>query len=212
MNTSTPFEPPTTAREWLILVPTALERERLELPAGLPVELAGFGPLAAAASASFALSRHQPQRVLLVGIAGSFDPEALPVGTATSFGEVACDGVGVGAGPAALLPSQLGFPQLDGERPIFERTPLAGAGGLLVTAPSASANTIEAGARRARFPGALAEDMEAFGVALACHLAGVELFVVRGLSNVVGEREKSTWQIEAALAAAGTLARKLIGA
>jgi hypothetical protein len=47
-----------------------------------------------------------------------------------------------------------------------------------------------------------AEDMEAYGCAAACALAGIPLMVLRGISNVRGERDKSQWRIADALKAA----------
>ena len=53
----------------------------------------------------------------------------------------------------------------------------------------------------ARHRGALAEDMEAFAVALACARAGLGLSVLRGISNEVGDRDPRGWAIGPALAA-----------
>src|SRR5439155_15243049 len=95
---------------------------------------------------------------------------------------------------------------------IDERHPLARAlhdparPALLLTTCAASDSAAHAAIRRARFPDALAEDMEGFGVALACRLAGVPLSIVRGVSNVAGERDPARWRIPAALAAARTRA------
>jgi len=61
-----------------------------------------------------------------------------------------------------------------------------------------------------RFPDAKAEDMEAFGVAMACHLNQVPLTVIRGMSNAAGERDKQQWQLDEALASALALAREII--
>ena len=61
--------------------------------------------------------------------------------------------------------------------------------------------------RRARFRDALAEDMEGFAVAFACALAGVPVSIVRGISNVVGDRDPAHWRIPAALAARARAAR-----
>jgi nucleoside phosphorylase len=47
--------------------------------------------------------------------------------------------------------------------------------------------------------------MEGFGVALACALERVPLAIVRGISNLVGDREPARWRIPAALAAARRL-------
>ena len=48
--------------------------------------------------------------------------------------------------------------------------------------------------------------MEGFAVALACALARVPCAIVRGISNVAGDREAGRWRIPAALAAARALA------
>ncbi len=202
-----PGLPPT-----LVLVASALERERLSALGGIPVGLArtencGFGPVTAAARAAELLARLAPARVLLVGIAGSFEAQAAPLGSATAFGLVRLDGLGVGSGEGFLPPSRLGLPQWPGPPPIEERLALAGAAEPeLLTVCSASASPAERAARARRYPRALGEDMEGFGVALACHLAGVPLAIVRGFSNAVGERDKDAWRIDEALAAARTLA------
>jgi futalosine hydrolase len=56
----------------------------------------------------------------------------------------------------------------------------------------------------------MAEDMEGFGVALACRLLGVPLAIVRGISNEAGDREHARWQVPAALAAAADLAVRVL--
>jgi futalosine hydrolase len=47
-------------------------------------------------------------------------------------------------------------------------------------------------------------------VALACLLGGVPLGIVRGISNDAGDRDKSRWQIPAALTAAAELALRIL--
>lgn len=215
----------------LVLVPTPAEREGLSALGGLgedrgPPALCGFGPVAAAARTAALVERLAPGRVLLVGIAGTFDEGRLALGEACAFGSVVLDGVGVGEGAreeaeegdGPLTPSALGLPQWaggdgTGSAPIHERLPLAAPGGDgpgLLTVCSASADPRQAARRRERFPGAAAEDMEAFGAALACALAGVPLSVVRGASNRVGDRDRGGWHWEAALAAARDLALALL--
>jgi futalosine hydrolase len=212
----------------LLLVPTELERARLEdrggWPAGLAqVECCGFGRVAPAARTAALSTLLRPARALLVGIAGTYDPAAWPVGSAAEFAAVALDGVGVGRGAELVPPRELGFPQWPGEPgaaargidPLYDRLALAVPGGaacapLVLTTCAASANPAEARERRARFPEAAAEDMEAFAVALACALAGVELRVVRGISNAVGERDPSRWRIPSALEAARARALEVL--
>jgi len=192
----------------LVLVPTPLELRHLEELGGFPgcvLARCGFGPVAAAARTAELLARLRPPRAWLVGLAGSLGAE--PLGAALRFTRVRLDGVGVGAGSAFRPASRIGFAQWEeGEERIEETLALAAPGAPceLLTVGAASATPAEAAARRARYPEAAAEDMEAFGAALACRLAGVELGVVRGLSNRAGERDAARWETHAALAAART--------
>jgi futalosine hydrolase len=204
----------------LLLFPTALERQRFDDQGALAPGLAlaavcGFGPVAAGARTAQLVSELRPSRVILVGIAGAYDLTTLPVGTAHVFGRVAIDGVGAGAGKDFLGPPALGFPQWPGSpqtthAPIPDEleldvpavAPADASGGLLLTTCAASGSKPHARERLERHASAIAEDMEAFAVALACALHGVPCTVVRGISNEVGDREAARWRIPAALAAA----------
>ena len=44
-----------------------------------------------------------------------------------------------------------------------------------------------------------AEDMEGFAVATACRLANVPLSIIRGISNVAGDRDHRRWEIDLAI-------------
>lgn len=198
----------------LLLVPTALEKARLDEYGGFPpelarVELCGFGPIASAARTAALIAALRPREVLLVGIAGSYDLERYPVASALAFGRVAVDGVGAGEGADFRGPQQLGFPQWPGtdgtasdNSPIHDELELPGDGPLLLTVAAAAGTSQMAERRTQRFPGAAAEDMEGFAVALACALAATPLHIVRGISNQVGDRDPETWRIPAALEAA----------
>lgn len=202
----------------LLLIPTPLEAQHLAQagpwPPGVRVECCGFGPVAAAARTAQLLAAHEPQRVLLAGIAGSYDLERLPLGQAQTFARVALDGVGAGEGAEFLGPAQM-FPQWtpeDGSAPVVDSLDLllppelSSDAPLLLSVCAAAGGQAHAAARRQRHPAALAEDMEAFGAAFACRLADVPLGVVRGASNAVGQRDPASWLIEPALAAAYRLA------
>lgn len=212
----------------LVLVPTDLERRQLApaLAAGLAgtgrLELCGFGAVAAAARTAALLARHTPDRVLLVGIAGRL-AGALSIGGAYRFDRVACHGIGAGSAHAFVPAAALGWPQWPGdpadpanalgdviELPSRGQAASAPAGGLLLTACAASATADDVAARRTLFPAATAEDMEGFGVALACRLHGVPLAIVRGISNDAGDRDHARWQVSAALAAAADLAIRIL--
>lgn len=202
----------------LILVPTQLELSRLEDAGGFPrdlrVEVCGFGPIAAAARTAQLCAQHQPSSILLVGIAGSFDAARWPVGSAMSFAAVAIEGIGAGEGATLLGPNALGFPQWPasaGTPAILEELELVPArsgslAALLLTTCAASGSASQAALRRQRASRAAAEDMEGFAVACAASLSQVPCTIVRGISNVVGERSSTQWRIPAALRAARELA------
>ena len=210
-----------TVPHTLVLVPTEIERRHLArqrgFGVGAPCELCGFGPVAAAARARDAIAAHEPERVVLVGIAGTFDPGGLPVGTAAVFPSVLMHGVGVGV--ASFVPAPVlgyrhwprsGAGEADDPEMLTLTHPVPPAAGPLLTVCTAAATEAEARERRALFPGAVAEDMEGFAVALACRLAEVPVAIVRGISNAVGDRRFDRWQIPEALDAAYLVAADLL--
>jgi futalosine hydrolase len=198
----------------LILIPTDFERRTLEpllarSAGNWKIELAGFGPIAAASRTSQLIAMHQPQRVCLIGIAGAFAKSQLDIGTAFEFGQVSCDGIGVGSGNEFRSAADLGWAMIENQsQPISNsiRITEGEEGRGLLTVCAASANPVEAASRAERFPNVAAEDMEGFGVALSCQLADVPLQIIRGISNRVGDRDHTCWQVDGALRAAAELA------
>ena len=78
---------------------------------------------------------------------------------------------------------------------------LAGRGPEIVSVAAAS----DARRRRDRAdvtPQAVAEEMEGYAVALAAQEFGVDLWIVRGISNVAGDRDVSGWALPEAIRAA----------
>jgi futalosine hydrolase len=175
--------------------------------------------VAAAARTAQLLTEHAPERVLLVGIAGSLD-DRLAVCAAYRFDRVACYGIGAGTGSDFVSAETLGWHQWPGDQshdPIGDLIacgPAGGTGGsradLLLTVCAAAASAEDVRLRRQAFPAAMAEDMEGFAVALACRLRGVPVDVVRGISNMAGDRDKSRWQVAAAVESAGRLALQIM--
>ncbi len=204
------------ARPTLLLLPTELERTAWlqtspTVPESVQVEVCGFGPVAAAARTAALLAQHRPAQVVLLGIAGAYGQRRLPVGQAICFSHVVLDGIGAGAGDQLQSAVELGFPQTASadDRLALRRPPGATGDAMLLTVCAASGSPAEAAARQARFPTAVAEDMEGFAVALACAEADVPVAIVRGISNVVGDRDVAAWQFDS-LDAAWQLAQSLL--
>ena len=217
-------------RRTLILIPTRSERLVLEpllepiLSSHDRVELCGFGLVAAAARSSQLIADVRPDHVILTGVAGSFS-DNLPVGSATTFDEVACYGIGAGSGVDHQTAGDIGWNHIGGQRSeagisdltISDTMAIGSTSRLddmvrscqLLSVAAASGNSHDAVTRLRRFPDAAAEDMEGFAVATACRLADVSLTIVRGISNHVGDRNIDNWQIEPALKAAAKLVLQL---
>ncbi len=205
----------------LLLIPTKTERQWAatlldSLPPNIVVELCGFGPIVAGIRTAQLIAQHRPQHVWLVGIAGAID-KGLEIGTAYEFDEVACYGIGVGCGSNFQTASDMGWNQwssgnsLDDSPTIAETLQLQNQQPSLDVSPrqllsvcAASSNAQEVAWRLQKFPHAVAEDMEGFAVAAACTLAQVPLRIVRGLSNMAGDRDHQSWQSAGAMQAAVT--------
>jgi len=172
-----------------VLVPTPEEADALALH-GAVLELCGFGLAASGVRAAAAIARHRPNRVILAGLAGTYDRQAAPPGRAVWAGTVRC----VGIGAAGLSAAALGFAESDD-------VTLSGGGPLALSVASASATITEAEDRAAANPGALLEEMEGYAVALAAIEAGATCLMIRGVSNAAGDRDRAGWEITRSLAA-----------
>ncbi len=195
----------------LLLIPTALERERIPielrrawLDRGDRIELCGFGLAVSGILAMQWIRRFQPTGVVLLGIAGSYSTELKP-GTACEFSKVSCHGIGVGGGDGFQSAGSLGWEQWGGPPGIGETihfSPGSDTQNELLSVTSASSDGDEVENKIELFPSAIAEDMEGFAVAAACRLADVPLRIVRGISNYAGDRNHREWQIDNSLRSA----------
>jgi len=205
----------------LILVPTEYELAHLQPrltpvieSVGAVVAICGFGPVASGITTARLLAKSVPESVILIGIAGSLNPSA-KIGTAGVFSTVGCYGIGAGSGCHFKSASELGWTQWSDPESgqVFDDTIRLSEPSnetnshdpVLLTVCAASASPEDVTDRIRRFPNAVAEDMETFSVAMACRMAGIPLTVIRGISNIAGDRNKTNWDVAAALDAAATL-------
>ena len=156
----------------------------------------------------------------MLGIAGGFatgenaPTPALNVGQAARFSSVTVDGIGVGEGDSFQSSADLGWQQFAGDvdRPAIEDTITLESNSphRLLTVCAGSATSDQASRRQQR-TSAVAEDMEGFAVAMACRLQNVPLQIIRGISNVAGDRDKSNWRIADAMNAAADELEAMLG-
>lgn len=205
-----------------VLIPTELELEiskRNWAARGVPLVptvQCGFGLVTSGIQTARLFQTDRPDHVFLLGIAGAYSMSntdgalhttvPLHVGQAYIFHRVSYWGIGVGQGADFQSAESLGWhdPSHSPTTLKLQYPPTAPPNSEireLLSVTSASHSFAEAESKRHHFPQAVAEDMEGYAVALACHLAGIPLTIIRGISNVAGDRVKSRWQIEPALLA-----------
>ena len=197
----------------LIVVATALEAARLpKLEHSIPV-VSGIGAVNAALATQAGILEHQPGMVLSVGIGGAYPSSGLQPGDAAVSSAIVYAGLGAMDGSEFLDLEQLGFPLLErDESKTFNTLPVSGlsrafaeaagiAHGPFLTLETVT-GSLEATSRiEVRFPGALVEGMEGAGVAHAAFKHNIPCLEIRGISNMVGPRDRSKWKIPEALRA-----------
>ena len=196
----------------LLLVPTQSEWDCFSKPfleqikrANVTIELCGFGPIASAIRTTQLITRHNPDRVMLVGIAGALAPK-WRIGTAIEFDDVICFGIGAGSGDGFQSAGEMGWSHWHDPK-ISDMLPLATCSDpesrrlALLTCCAASADDQDVQLRLRKYGSAIAEDMEGFSVAAACTFTGTPLRIIRGISNLAGDRNKANWRVHAAMAA-----------
>jgi len=202
-----------------VLVVTAVEAERLAVARGLgyrAVVLAGgVGQAAAAATTARAIATapRSYDLVLCAGIAGGFDGRADLGSTVLAARSIAAD-LGAESPDGFIDLDELGFGTSTVE---VDPTALAGLRRALPYAPVGDVLTVStvtgtaerAAALRDRYPSAVAEGMEGFGVATAAAQAGVAFAEIRTISNPVGPRQRVAWRIGDALTALEAAAARL---
>ncbi|GIF51810.1 futalosine hydrolase [Asanoa ferruginea] len=195
-----------------LLVVTAVQPEADAVRAGLDdrltVTAVGVGPAAAAAGTARLLALAEAggrpyTGVVFLGIGGGFAGRVEIGGIAIATRSIAAD---LGAeSPDGFLPiDELGFgtARVDADAGLVAtlRAALPDAAlGTVLTVSTVTGTAASTTKLTARFPDAVAEGMEGYGV--GCAAAGLPFAEVRTISNVVGPRDRAAWRIPAALAA-----------
>ena len=187
----------------------------------LPVTvcLSGVGKINAAAATAVLVGHLRPRLVINTGCAGAYAGSGLGVGDlAVASNEVLGDeGVMTSAGWLGL--QQMNMPCFTkGEDRYFNEIPLSDRAadkavrlanycgvnltrGTFVTVSTCS-GTVQQGELFSRRFGGICENMEGAAVALTCLRYGVDCLEIRGISNLVEERNMNRWDIPLAVDAA----------
>ncbi len=172
----------------------------------------GVGKANTAAGLALAIERWRPQAVVQLGIGGAFAGSFLSVGmVAVAAVELHLD-TGAGEGDAWQSMESLGLPLLPGPPPVYNEMPTDGALSERLAAPSRApavrfgtservTATLEAAERLQRRFDVAIESMEGAAAAQVCRALDVPFAELRGVSNIVGERDKRAWDVPRAVRA-----------
>ena len=194
----------------LLCVATELEcgllRERLDVKRlSLAIVRTGVGAVNAAHAVTLFLAQTGAREIVVCGVGGAYPSSGLKVGDVVCA-ETECYGdLGAMASSGFLDMKALGFPVVESPVPLFNELPMqvfpVQRRVPFVTMTSCTGTEKEARAIEARTGGAV-ESMEGAAVAHVAHLHGLRVGEVRGISNIVTDRDTSTWRLKEAAVAA----------
>lgn len=192
-----------TAFGWRV---EGLTGRRIETAFG-PVDIvaSGVGVAAAAAATAWALAAQHYDLVLSAGIAGGFAPRSL--GDVVVADAVVQADLGAEDGAVFRPASELGLgserTELDPRvtRELARRCKACT--GAVLSVSTVTGTAVTASRRLEQTPDACAEAMEGAGVLAGAARAGVAFGELRAISNIVGPRDRATWDIALALRALG---------
>lgn len=180
------------------------------------VQALGVGKVNTAAGLALAIEHLRPRAVLQLGIAGAYVGSFLSIGLAMLADEEVQLDLGLRSSEGWADLEAIGFPAApakDGRPERWQTVPtdvaftealstLTGLPrGRFATLDAVSHDLDVAQALQRRFDVSL-ESMEGAAAAAVCDRLGVPFAELRGVSNIVGDRDKGRWHISAALRAA----------
>jgi futalosine hydrolase len=189
----------------------------------------GMGKTNAAHALTALLETRRVAGVVGFGVGGAYPGSGLSIGdVAVATSEIYGD-EGVLTADDWLSTREIGIPLVDrGSEPIFNTIDLDGAvvrraeealcsgnlepeTGAFVTVSACSGTLARGQELHARF-GALCETMEGAAYAHVCAIYGIPFAEVRGISNLVEDRDLRRWRLQAAADVAADAARMVAGA
>ncbi len=167
----------------------------------------GIGAANAARGATLLLERRRPGAVILAGIGGAYPGAGVAVGGLVAAEKEIYADLGVLTKDGLLPVSATGIELMrKGKRKYFNEFPLDRRllkqaakhigdlkAGVFLTVSQVTGTAERARRLRERY-GALCENMEGAAVAQTCAAYGVPLLEIRGISNMVEDRDPSRWK------------------
>jgi futalosine hydrolase len=198
----------------LVVTAVAAEAEAVRAGAGdrdVVAEAVGVGPAAAAAGTARLLAAGRYRAVISAGIAGGF-PGRAPVGAIVLGARSIAADLGAETPDGFRTVEELGFgtSRLEADPVLLKALAAALPAAIVGDVLTLSTVTGTAGTARRladRFPAAVAEAMEGYGVATAA--GGTPFVELRTISNPIGPRDRGAWRLKEAFAALSTASAAL---
>ena len=186
-------------------VESTILRERLRDADGYRIIETGVGPVNAAHAVTLAVAKQKPSAIIVCGVGGAYAGSGLSVGDVAAasieiYGDLGADS------PSGFLDMKaLGFPVVREPTPLFNEIPMqlfpADRRVGFVTVSTCTGSAARATVIQNRTGGAV-ENMEGAAVAHIAHLYRVPVGEIRGISNMVTDRDTTQWKLKEAAAAA----------
>lgn len=175
--------------------------------------ISGIGKTNAASASTYILNKISPDLLILFGIAGAYPYSGLSIGDLVIAEKEFYGDEGIVMKDGFYGLDLIGIPVLKkGRRIIFNELPLNKAlirrvkkiikqpvkAGNFITLSSIT-GTNDRAIQLARRFNALCENMEGAAVAQVCKIFKRDLIEIRGISNIVEDRDRSRWNIKAAI-------------
>lgn len=188
-----------------IVVCVSTEMEGALLHPHVPVVCTGVGAVNAAYALTRYLEREPVTRIIVCGIGGAYPESGLAIGDVVCAESEYYGDLGADSADGFLDMHALGFPVVGGPAPIYNELPIgifpAERRAPFVTVNTCTGSDQAARAIAARTGGAV-ENMEGAAIAHVGALAGVPVGEIRGISNLVGNRDRAAWRVREAAEAA----------
>jgi futalosine hydrolase len=184
----------------------ALLREQLDgSRPDVAIVRTGVGPVNAAHAVTLFLAQADARAIVICGVGGAYPSSGVRIGDVVCAASECYGDLGATSPSGFLDMKALGFPIVDGPPPMFNDLPMqifpVERRVPFVTVSSCTGTDTIARELEGRTGGAV-ESMEGAAIAHVAHLHGVPVGELRAISNLVTNRDTSTWRLKEAAAAA----------
>lgn len=193
----------------LICVATSFERSTLcDRPGDakrVRVIETGVGPVNAAHAATVAIIEQRPDAIIVCGVGGVYPSADLRIGEVVSAETEVYGDLGAQSPSGFLDMKALGFPVVNTGTALFNELPMqlfpTERRVRFVTVSTCTGTDVSAREIETRTKGVI-ENMEGAAIAHVAHIHRIAVGEVRGISNVVTNRDTKSWRLREAAGAA----------